>query len=116
MKKLLPVVLLSLMVLPLFAFAAPVDPTSTLCNLFQKVKTILAAVGFVLAAIILIVGGIQYMTAGGDDEKASKAKKLIVNALIGIAILIAAVFLVNLVEGFLSGGVILNPIANPCAM
>jgi hypothetical protein len=116
MKKFLPVILLSLFVLPLVAFAAPVDPTYALCNLFQKVKVILAAVGFVLAAILLIVGGIKYMTSSGDDEKAGSARKLIINALIGITIIIAAVFLVNLVEGFLGNGVILNPIANPCVV
>ncbi|HUT95968.1 MAG TPA: TrbC/VirB2 family protein [Candidatus Paceibacterota bacterium] len=114
MKKFLPVVLLSLMVLPLFVSAA-VDPEIAICNILNKIKVVVAALGFGLAVIFLIVGGIQYMTAGGDDEKASKAKKLIINAIIGIAIIFAATFILSLVEGLLiGGGITPNPFGNPC--
>lgn len=115
MKKFLPVVALVLFVLPLVAFAVPVDPTNAICLILQKIKIIIAAVGFGLAVIFLIIGGINYMLSGGDDEKAKSAKKLIVNALIGIAIILAATFLLNVVEGFLSGAqVLMNPFGNPC--
>jgi len=115
MKKFLPFVALVLLVLPLMASAVAVDPQSAICNVLQKVKMILASIGLGLAVIFLILGGIQYMTSQGDDEKATKAKKLIVNALIGIAIILAATFLLNIVEGFLSGaGILMNPFGNPC--
>ena len=115
MKKILPVVMLSLMVLPVFASAAGVSPESAICNILQRVKTILLAVGLGLAVLFLILGGIQYMISQGDDEKATKAKKMIINALIGIAIILAATFLLNVVEGFLGeAGMLLNPFGNPC--
>jgi hypothetical protein len=102
MKKFLPVILLALVVLPLIASAAT-DPQSVLCSIFAKVKLILFVVGLGLAVIFLIVGGIKYMTSQGDDEKAGSAKKMIVNALIGVAIIAVAVGLISLVIGFLGG-------------
>lgn len=114
MKKFLPVILLSLFILPMVAFAST-DPAYVICNIFDKVKTILASVGFGLAVIFIIYGGIKYMTSQGDSEKAGEARKLIVNALIGIAIILAAMFIITMVQGFLSGvGVALNPFASPC--
>jgi hypothetical protein len=114
MKKFLPVILLSLFVLPIIAFAAT-DPSIVICNVFDKVKTILASVGFGIAVIFIIVGGIKYMTSGGDAEKATSARGMIINALIGIAIILAAMFIITMVQGFLSGvGVALNPFNSPC--
>ena len=53
------------------------------------------------------------MTAGGNEEKATKAKKLMVNAIIGIAIVFAAIFILALVQGLLAGSNI-QLIDNPC--
>lgn len=102
MKKILPVIMLSLLVLPFVASAA-LEPTVILCNIFVKVKMILAVVGFGIAVIFLILGGIQYMLSKGDSEKADGAKKMIINALIGVAIIFCAMILISLVEGFLGG-------------
>ena len=113
MKKVLLVFLfLTFLALPLVASAA-IDPVITICNLLNKIKIIIAAVGFGIAAIMLIAGGISYMAAGGDPEKATKAKKLIINSLIGMAIVVGAVFLLALVEGLLSGAGV-SLIGNPC--
>lgn len=113
MKKLLPVFLVAFLAIPLVASAIAVDPINTICQIFQVVKVILASIGFGIAVIIIIIGGIQYMTAGGDTEKAGKARKMIVNGLIGFVIVLAAIFILALVQGLLtSSGVTL--INNPC--
>jgi len=113
MKKFIPVFLFAFLALPLIA-SAYVEPQVVICNLLNKVKVIIAAVGFGIAVIMLIVGGIKYMTSQGDAEKAKSARSLIVNALIGIAIIVGAVFILQLVEGFLVGGNVMNPVQNPC--
>lgn len=114
MKKVLPIILLSLFLLPLVAFAY-VEPQVVICRVLEKIKIIVAAIGFGIAVIMLIWGGIMYMTAGGNDEKSTKARKLIINAIIGIAIIFAATFILSLVAGFLSGsGVSLNPFGTVC--
>ncbi len=49
----------------------------------------------VVAVVYLIYGGLLYITAGGDAEKATKGRTAIVNAIIGI-IIIALAFLIVL--------------------
>jgi hypothetical protein len=50
------------------------------------------ALGFlgVVAIVIVLIGGFLYMTAGGSDEKAAKARKWIVSGIIGLAIILSA--------------------------
>ena len=47
--------------------------------------------------ILVIIGGIQWMTAGGSDEKVNKAKTLITNALIGLIIVLSAYAITNFI-------------------
>ncbi len=50
-----------------------------------------------IAFAYLIYGGILYITAGGDAEKAGKGRTAIVNAIIGIVIIAAALAIYNFV-------------------
>jgi len=60
------------------------------------VNVILIIVG-ILAVIYLIYGGIMYVTAGGDAEKANKGRIAITNAIIGIVIIMLALAIYNFV-------------------
>jgi len=51
----------------------------------------------IIAVIYLIYGGVIYITAGGDAEKAGKGRVAITNAIIGIIIIIAALAIYNAV-------------------
>ncbi len=44
----------------------------------------------IILLIILMYAGFQWMTAGGDENQVKKAKDMIINALIGIAIILTA--------------------------
>lgn len=59
------------------------------------VNLILYAAG-ALAVVYLIWGGLTYITAGGDAEKASKGRVAITNAIIGIAIIVGALTIYKL--------------------
>jgi len=60
-----------------------------------------------LAAIIyLIWGGMSYITAGGDADKASKGRVAITNAVIGIIIIALALVIYRAVIGGLGRGVV----------
>ena len=111
MKKYLAVALFALL-LPLVA-SAQADPVVTICTILEYIQVILLAVGLGIAVIILIIGGIRYMTSSGDSEKAGSAKGMIINAIIGIIIVLAAAFILSLVQGLLmrSGITIFG---NPC--
>lgn len=56
-------------------------------NLTIDTLTLIAGI---LAVVYLVYMGILYITAGGDDEKAGLAKKGIVNAVIGIIVIVLA--------------------------
>lgn len=58
----------------------------------------------VIAVVYLIYGGIQYTTAGGSPEQATKGKTTIINAIIGIVIIFVAIILVRVVTGILTSG------------
>lgn len=59
----------------------------------QAVNTIFNTVIAAAAAIfviLLLVGGVQYLSAAGNEEATAKAKKLLVDAVIGLIIVLAA--------------------------
>lgn len=51
------------------------------------IRTFLTVLG-VIAVIIVLYGGYTYMTAGGEEEKVDKAKKILINGGIGLTIII----------------------------
>ena len=59
----------------------------------------LVAIASVIAFIYLVVSGIQYITAGGDAEKATKARSGILNAIIGIVVIALAWVVVSFAAG-----------------
>lgn len=67
-------------------------------NVFEILLRVsgLAAVGY------LIWGGFKYMKSQGDPNRLSEAKSAILNAIIGLGIVIAAVLIVQFVAGSLA--------------
>ncbi len=63
-------------------------------------KVILSLFGG-LALIMLVVGGQIIITAAGSQERITKGKKLITSTLLGVAIVLAAYFLINVIVGLL---------------
>lgn len=53
------------------------------------IEGFLALLG-VIFIILIIIAGYDWMTAGGEEEKVNKAKKMIRRAIIGLLIIIAA--------------------------
>ena len=54
-----------------------------------------------LAVAYLVYGGIAYLTSAGSEEGVKKAKGIIMTALIGIVIVVAAYVIVNWLSGVL---------------
>ena len=57
-----------------------------------------------IAVIYLVYGGILYITAGGDAEKATKGRTAVINAIIGIVIILLALVVVNWVYSIITSG------------
>lgn len=50
-----------------------------------------------IALAVLIYGGFLFITSSGDEDKAAKAKRLILYAIVGLLLIGASVIVVNLV-------------------
>lgn len=57
----------------------------------------LLGLGALSAVVVLIVAGIMYITAAGDEAKIGKATKTLTFAIIGLVVVFIAVVLVNFV-------------------
>ncbi|MBU4314973.1 hypothetical protein KJ673_01050 [Patescibacteria group bacterium] len=62
------------------------DLKSTIGNL---IRVFLGFLG-VIAVVIVLLGGFKWMTASGNEDKVSDAKKMLIAGIIGLAIILAA--------------------------
>ena len=69
------------------------DLTGNLTNILNAIVGIL---GFV-CVVVMIIGGVNYMTSAGDSAKVKKAKDTILYGLIGLIVCALAFALVNFV-------------------
>lgn len=87
------------------------DISNTGAVLFQTGISWLLYIATTLAIIMLMWGGIQWITSSGDPEKLSSAKRKLTFAIIGLVISLSAFFIVRVVITILGGdaGNLLNP-------
>lgn len=76
-----------------------------LCVLLLKIQQILYGLSLSIAVVFIIIGGIIYITAGDNEDKIKTAKKMIVNALIGFAIVLSVGFLIGIVREIITSTV-----------
>jgi hypothetical protein len=104
-KKFLILIFLILL-LPFLVRAQPSDiftlPTVSVSTVLRRLADILFYLLASLALIFVIWGGISFATAGGDPTRIDTAKRMIVFALIGIAVGAIAFGIVNLVVSYLT--------------
>ncbi len=71
------------------------DIRATIAGLISVIMGFLG----IVAVIIILLGGFMWMTAGGNEEKVGKAKKLIVSGIIGLVIVLSAYAIATFVVG-----------------
>ena len=79
--------------------ATNIDTTTNLQGVFSNVVNVMLFIIGALAVIMLIVGGIMYVTSAGDSKRVESAKNTILYAIIGIVVAIAAGAIVNFIVG-----------------
>lgn len=64
------------------------------------VKIVIGFLGLI-AVVIILIGGFQWMTSGGDEDKIKNARKLMTNGVIGLFIVVIAyaiaLFVMNII-------------------
>ncbi|OGD86532.1 hypothetical protein A2870_01890 [Candidatus Curtissbacteria bacterium RIFCSPHIGHO2_01_FULL_41_11] len=87
-----------------------IRPINNIVSVIRTIIQFILVVAFVLAFVMLLIGGIRWITAGGDEKAVGSARNMITAALIGLVIVLVAYALIKLVETFfginiISGGV-----------
>lgn len=80
------------------------DDQNTLVNSVQGIINAIIAVLGIVAVLVIILGGVQYMTSSGDSAKVKKAKDTILYGVIGLIICVLAFAIVNFVIMNIIGG------------
>ncbi len=77
--------------------AATVAATEPFTNLLINTVTAILTPLALIAVIALVYGGYTYITAAGDEQKTSTAKKAIIYAIAGIMLIMISAAIVNIV-------------------
>jgi hypothetical protein len=83
-------------------------PTQIISNV---IKIILSLLGIIFL-ILIIISGFEWMTSGGDSSKVTAAKKRLINAVIGLAIILCSYIIFVFVMNFINGALGKTEITN----
>jgi uncharacterized membrane protein YozB (DUF420 family) len=75
----------------------PGEATGRLNTIITLVVNIFSLIVGVVAVIMIIVGGLKYITSGGDSGNVSGAKNTILYAIVGLIVVALAQFIVRFV-------------------
>ena len=88
----------------------------TVSGIIAAAIQLILVVAALVALVFLILGGIRWITSGGDKEKTAKAQSTITAAVVGLLIIFATWAIIRLVESFFGikiiGQLDVAPIAN----
>lgn len=80
---------------PLYGEGQQTINLNTIATWVENIANFLLYIGAIIAVIFIIWGGITYMAAGGNTEKAEKAKTRIWNGVIGALIVVGVGVILN---------------------
>ena len=115
----LPAVYLAIPAVVLANGDRPVVPADTLGKVTDIVAVVRAIIQFILvvafvaAFIMLLIGGIRWITAGGDEKGVASARNMITAALIGLVVVLVAYAIIRLVELFFGFNIITGGVTIP---
>ena len=78
------------------------DKTDLVGSITGVINGVIAVLGLV-CVVVMIIGGVNYMTSAGDAGKVKKGKDTILYGLIGLVVCVLAFALVNFVIGNIIG-------------
>ena len=81
----------------------PLGNNSTFQSVLANLNTFLIAIAAPICGIMVVWGGFQMITAGGNPEKFSEGKKTLLYAAIGFAVVVLASGASQLIQSVLNG-------------
>lgn len=111
------IALVAMVAVPMFALAqfqtpdagntglnTGVGSETRVSGLILRVINIALALAGLIAVLFLIIGGFRYITSAGNEETAENAKKIILNSIIGIVVIILSFVIVRVISNALTTG------------
>jgi hypothetical protein len=75
--------------------------STSLSDLMVKIIKFFLTFAGIVGVLILVIGGYWYLSSGGNEETAEKGKKAIINAIIGLVVVILAYTIVTIISSTL---------------
>lgn len=76
--------------------------TGSFSDLIENVLLWVLGIAGSLSLLMLITGGVLYVIAAGDEQKAESAKKMITWTILGLALILASYSIVVVLDGILT--------------
>ena len=90
-----------------------IRPINNAVNVVRGIIQFILVAAFVAAFVFLLIGGIRWILAGGDEKAVAGARGTITAALIGLVIVLVAYAIIRLVEIFFSVSIITGGVTIP---
>ncbi len=88
----------------------------SLGDLIGNVLRLMFFIAGLYALVLLLLGGFQWVSSGGEEKKLGEARNKIINAIIGLVVMVAVLTLVILLEQVVFGGKVCLGISCPIDM
>jgi hypothetical protein len=83
---------------PTISITNPLGNT-TITQFVKDLLDIVITIGVPIAVVMIIIAGLRFVTAGGNDTKISDARKMLLWTVIGTAVLLGAWLIATAIEG-----------------
>ena len=78
--------------------------TTSVMGLIRTIIQLMLMFAGIVAVIFIIIGGYMYITSSGNAEQAEKGKNTLVNAIIGIIIIVLSYVVVTVITNLVGQG------------
>jgi len=85
------------------------DATTFLTDIISTVVGLMTLIAGIFFFFILLSGAIGWISSGGDRQKIESARQRVFNGVIGIVVVVAAIFIIQIVGGVIGFPDILRP-------
>ncbi len=68
-------------------------------EIIQNITNWIVGIVALIAVLVIVIAGVMWATAGGNEDQQGKARKLLISGVIGLFIALAALAIVRLVIG-----------------
>jgi Type IV secretion system pilin len=83
--------------------ALDVSAVKTIPQVIDGIENWIMGIIAAVATLFLVIGGLRYMTAGGDPAQVEQAKGNLKSALMGYALAVLAPVILQVLQGILGG-------------